>query len=123
MTEIWICFIKFSANFLTEKRDGRGESGRKIQNIGPSNPGWKNGPIFFVKNAESIAAIFRVVFLAAVFGAVFILSIVLGAVGVVLRIVSGIVLGIFTHLNSPPLRKYYALCLGALYEKTDRETF
>lgn len=123
MIGIWICFIKFSANFLTEEREGRDENDRKIKNIGPSNPGWKNGPIFFVKNAESIAAVFCVVFLAAVFGAVLILSIVLSAVGVVLRIVFGIVLGIFTHLNSPPLWKYYALCLGALYEKTDRETF
>ena len=63
-----------------------------------------------MEDDESVAAIFRVLLFAAVLRAVFVLSIVL-------RVIGAVVLRIFTHLNSPPLWKYYALHNAILYDK------
>jgi hypothetical protein len=70
-----------------------------------------------VEDDESVAAIFRVLLFAAVLRAVFVLSIVLRVIGAVLGIILSVVLRIFTHLNSPPLWKYYALHNAILYDK------
>lgn len=75
----------------------------------------------FVEDDESVAAIFRVLLFAAVLRAVFVLSIVLRVIGAVPGIILSVVLRIFTHLNSPPLWKYYALHNAILYDKNSRK--
>ena len=70
-----------------------------------------------MEDDESVAAIFRVLLFAAVLRAVFVLSIVLRVIGAVLGIILSVVLRIFTHLNSPPLWKYYVLHNAILYDK------
>lgn len=70
-----------------------------------------------MEDDESVAAIFRVLLFTAVLCAVLVLSIVLGVIGAVLGIVLSVVLRIFTHLDSPPLWKYYALHNAILYDR------
>ena len=73
---------------------------------------------FIRQNNELVAAVFRILFLTAVFGAVFILGAVLGIIlAIVLGIVFGIILGIFTHGFSPPLRGYYVPAGAILYQR------